>query len=484
MEIKVMMTKFLKRNNWRISLSLLCGMSSGFIFVVNFPIFWTIGRIAKLGLVALSVIPFIIIVSLLLAVSYHFKKNSTRFENMIHIAIAIALLVLGSSLLSRYYAFVVPPQWIKGFGTEIELLTLIIGGIILFPIISFVLSNILQWSSTYLGKWLVTFANSLLYQGIFGGFVILILLSLGVLSFNTTGTHLNLALEDLMMTVYSWVKYQIGDHLYPVVIASEENWLIFADIESIPDFQNTWPFSDEELQVIEQKVLGLDAYLANKGIELYFIFPPNKNTIYPDYLPPEIPVIGEISRMDQITEIFKAHEEIIFVDLEKIFIEEKETNQLYYSTDSHWNNWGAFIAYRALAERIHEDFPEIQPHPFDHFALPPASVSPGDIADMVMLNISEEFTQSISRNWMNFSTSENGNLRRYFQPDSKGPRLIMFHDSFGFKLLEFFLDHFSYSSFVHGWLIDPLIIEAEQPDIVIVEMTERKLFYLLQIPDL
>jgi hypothetical protein len=55
------------------------------------------------------------------------------------------------------------------------------------------------------------------------------------------------------------------------------------------------------------------------------------------------------------------------------------------------------------------------------------------------------------------------------------PRLVMFHDSFGLRLIRFLSEHFSRSVYVEARDVKRLTVEWEQPDVVILEVCERYL---------
>ncbi len=63
--------------------------------------------------------------------------------------------------------------------------------------------------------------------------------------------------------------------------------------------------------------------------------------------------------------------------------------------------------------------------------------------------------------------------------DPSLPRLVMFRDSFGFCLIPFLAEHFSFSLFQWAWapttniVVDQEIIEQYNPDIVIIELVDR-----------
>lgn len=102
-----------------------------------------------------------------------------------------------------------------------------------------------------------------------------------------------------------------------------------------------------------------DAYLSRKGVKLFRIMiGPNKGTIYPEHLP-----LWAKPASPNATDALLAGTGVQhYVDLRPSLLAAKATQPeaLYYKTDTHWNFLGAGIAFRAFAQRISKDAPDIE----------------------------------------------------------------------------------------------------------------------------
>ena len=54
------------------------------------------------------------------------------------------------------------------------------------------------------------------------------------------------------------------------------------------------------------------------------------------------------SRLDQLVAHLKAHSNLTIVDLREAHLDEKSRHQVFYRTDTHWNNRGAYVGYTQI----------------------------------------------------------------------------------------------------------------------------------------
>jgi peptidoglycan/LPS O-acetylase OafA/YrhL len=92
------------------------------------------------------------------------------------------------------------------------------------------------------------------------------------------------------------------------------------------------------------------AETANTSVVL--LIGPNKATLYPEYLPGEIEP-SEQRYVTHFTERLGTIANITVVDPVEDLLRTKESaGLLYYRTDTHWNDKGAFLAFSVLADRM------------------------------------------------------------------------------------------------------------------------------------
>lgn len=278
----------------------------------------------------------------------------------------------------------------------------------------------------------------------------------------------------------------IRDTIYNRVLIGPDNWLNYIGENSLDDFQHTIPFTEDELATIQGNLDSIQQQLAAKNRYFYVVIPPNKATIYPEKMPGEIQKLGEMSRLDQLVEYQKKHEGFDVIDLRQQLITAKQNEVVYYSSDSHWNPYGAWVGYYAITERISVDFPEITPHRIQEYEKKEELISEGDllriagnrIASETILNLKPIYEEKITyqtfmENGVKYTISDNENKEL--------PSAVVFKDSAFTALTPFLANHFSHAVYVWSFKYDSNLIDEMNPDIVIFECKERYIHTLLDI---
>lgn len=129
--------------------------------------------------------------------------------------------------------------------------------------------------------------------------------------------------------------------LAPEVIQGRDDWLFTT--ESYPDFTGDNIPSEEALA---EKLAGmeqLNQICQSKGIQLHIVAMPNKNKVYPEYMPSvdQVPY----SALNTLEDYVHANSQVSFHYFEDEILGGKVYGQLYYKHDTHWNNRGGLVAY-------------------------------------------------------------------------------------------------------------------------------------------
>jgi alginate O-acetyltransferase complex protein AlgJ len=161
-----------------------------------------------------------------------------------------------------------------------------------------------------------------------------------------------------LLQLYNVVKQTIfhTDPLPQKVVEGTNGWYFLGDDNSneIKESKGIENFSQEELKSSLQKILSHQSWLRKQDIEFYLAVAPNKTSVYGEYLP-----IRKSEKETQVEQLkFASLNNFNFVDLKSNFSLARQ-RRLYHKTDSHWNDYGAFLGYTALIEKIKADFPEV-----------------------------------------------------------------------------------------------------------------------------
>jgi alginate O-acetyltransferase complex protein AlgJ len=237
-------------------------------------------------------------------------------------------------------------------------------------------------------------------------------------------------------------------------------------------------------------LVKLDKKTSANGGSLWVVIPPDKNTIYPQYMPAQIPVIGQTSRLDQVIDYLKENTEVKVLDLRPLFGEVSQSSQIYYKKDAHCNCLGAYYASNEILKQVSALHPEVQPHPLSDYQAGVMSDTTLDIARTMGVTLMED-TFPLTPNfptgsityvkhqlypWMKVAVNSQTNL----------PTALFMHDSFYTECLYQFIEpQFSRVIFTHhgaSLLSDDLdAIQSDKPDVVIVEFAERHIEFFLNL---
>lgn len=270
----------------------------------------------------------------------------------------------------------------------------------------------------------------------------------------------------------------------PKAIQGKDDWL-FLDNDSnrvIQQITGDLIFSDRRLQqwqfVLETRYL----WLREKGIPYFFLIAPNKECVYPEYLPEGVH-LSSARCINQLSQHLQAHSFFKIIYPLPELAAAKAGMLVYRKQDTHWNAFGAFTAYQSLTleiAKLRQIF-ILQPEVLRFFECQKA----GDLGTKLGIRqettIDVEFLQGkIATCVFNNQVRNQGNLMIFEHPDRTLPKAVFFRDSFASDLLPFLAE--SFSKLVVAWQpnLDYILIQQEQPDLVISQQIER---YLTSIPN-
>ncbi|HIE24783.1 MAG TPA: hypothetical protein EYP74_02155, partial [Anaerolineales bacterium] len=227
---------------------------------------------------------------------------------------------------------------------------------------------------------------SWLFIFIFFGILITPLKSL---NFNPHEINSDFYNRDKLINLATDTRVLIGDRVFPKVLVGEEGWLFYTGEKNMDDYQNIIPFSDEELAHIQINLDALSEEYEEKGITLLVVVPPSKPSIYPEYIPKEIPVFGSETRLDQLVAYLDENGNTSIMDFRPLLIDAKKERDVYYKTDTHWNEYGSYIAYKEIITELAKTYPAIQPHLFSDYKIIKHDI-PLDLAKNIGATIFDE----------------------------------------------------------------------------------------------
>lgn len=180
--------------------------------------------------------------------------------------------------------------------------------------------------------------------------------------------------------------------MWPIVSGNGYNFFFQ---KMMPDFMQTNTLSGGQIDSLTSRIKSRIDELkqVSPNTEIIYMVVPSKASIYPDLVPEEYAKGTGKSRLEQVNEALEAGGATV-INLLEIFKEHKDDElKLYWKTDSHWTDYGAYVAYTELFNHISEKFPSAAPRKQDEFEFKKDFYNGGDMIYYLMMdqNVAQEY---------------------------------------------------------------------------------------------
>jgi len=297
--------------------------------------------------------------------------------------------------------------------------------------------------------------------------------------------------EILIYRYHREMKKRFGQSGVPDVIVGKDGWYFYTGNRSLDDFRGLMPLTQQQLISWKKNLVRKRDWLAKQGIHYLFVMVPNKQTIYPEYLPDYFQKAKGTTRVEQLMETLKQDRDVEVLDLRPGLLNAKSERRLYQKTDTHWNEYGAFVGYKEIMHKISQWFPKEQ-FKFDFYFHDTMTEGPaGDLARVLGLHETTKEMCPLLKE-VHFCAQlmelrleiENPQKLKETEPFMNGCkdanlRALVFKDSFFNMIQPFFSENFQ--QVVYLWqdydqkTVERLI-DTLHPDLVIEERVERFCF--------
>lgn len=287
----------------------------------------------------------------------------------------------------------------------------------------------------------------------------------------------------------------------PNILVGKNGWLYFLGETGSVLTAPEKPYTQAELEQWKNVLTARARYFSERGSKYVFVVAPNKQSVYPEFFPL---FTAKNTRLDQLSKYLGQYPEVPFINLKDPLISGKnDGNNLYFKTDTHWNELGAFVADRYITSLLSVSIPAIQPIALSGAKIGKETFNNGDCTKLMGLFgwIKESAPQVKLADQRLEPQFEKGNGYATeistFQKLLRGgrdvrapynrqlPKAVVFHDSFGEQIKPYLATHFSRAAFQlrqADLAVDLDLVAAEKPDVVIQEVVERHVVQLVPYP--
>lgn len=276
------------------------------------------------------------------------------------------------------------------------------------------------------------------------------------------------------------------------VIAGKDGWLFYAADGGMDDWIQAEPFTAAELEAWRDTLVRRRAFLTKRDISFLLVIAPDKQMVYPEFMPDSLRRLREDYRADQLIAYMRqTTPDFEILDLRSPIQAAKKGELLYHRYDTHWNDRGGLVGYQAMATALRRWLPSLEPLARSDFDTDPA-VPSGDKTTMLGLKDPGKVAMPglVLRRGVGYRVVFPETVDAYGEvghlitehADRSLPRAVVFRDSFAGRLIPYLSEHFSRASYLWQNELDYPEIEKEMPDVVIQEYVARHLFTYVPYP--
>jgi alginate O-acetyltransferase complex protein AlgJ len=294
--------------------------------------------------------------------------------------------------------------------------------------------------------------------------------------------------RTLLRWEHRWKGQWFHESTVSDVMIGRDGWLFLAGPCMIDDWRGARPLTLQQLKDWQTLLERRRDWLARRGIKYLWVVTPNKESIYPEFLPEWMMRVGSATRLNQFLAHMKAHSSVEVLDLRPALLQAKTTARTYLITDTHWNQYGAFISYQAIMQALRRQLPDLgEPLPLANFEIRCFQTKGGNLATMLGQEHSmpeKDYVKLIPRpplapigchadtNILNQKWTL-GTHPLYTENPARTHKALFFRDSFSESLWPFFAYHFQRAVYIWLYIWDSQVIEREKPDVVVDQLVER-----------
>ena len=289
--------------------------------------------------------------------------------------------------------------------------------------------------------------------------------------------------RDLLIYFNSRIRYALGDSGSSAVAVGRSGWLFLAkDSQIRQKFRGEVHFQPDTLSRFIEEMQRRASWLRSRNSELLLVIIPNKSTIYPTHVPKSWTRLGP-HPTDQLVAALSDQDSVHWLDLRPLLRAAAGQEQIYDKFDSHWNDKGCYLAYRAIMEALAQSH-HVHTVLEDQIRFDRISRA-GDLSRM--LNLSGYLTEETWRgSVLSSGVSEPRRIPNFKQFEAEGyssrtryadaPSALILCDSFvASYMIKYLQESFAEAHFMpHNRLTFPADnIRERRPDLVIYICAER-----------
>ena len=268
------------------------------------------------------------------------------------------------------------------------------------------------------------------------------------------------------------------------VVEGKDGWLFLGQDTNDVIAQHTGRlrFSRRQLDDWRHVLETRFAWLGCRGIPYFHVVPPNAHSVYPEYLPDGVVPVAERPLLQLMRHLEETESRARLIYPLDELVAHKPRDLVYIPTDTHWNELGAFIAYKRLMREV-AAVTNVRDIEWEQLFISRNEL-PGDLGGKLEpVRMSMQIFVDVM-GWQAHYAQDNrvrftGRRIEYTCKLAPDTTCLMHGDSFAEKLLHVVAESFGRLVFCHMPSLDFGVVQEVRPDVVIGLLNER---FMLQVP--
>lgn len=271
------------------------------------------------------------------------------------------------------------------------------------------------------------------------------------------------------------------------VYLGKQQWMMFRGNLALENRRGKLPWRPQDLDAWVDALKTRQSRLAAAGVRYLYVVAPDKESVYPEFLPDSVRPIGP-TRLDAwLARLAQDAPQVEVLDLRGALIAHKRDDRdgdwLYNPYGTHWSGRGALVAVRAMLGRLRAmglgfDVPALETFRREELEGGGDSWAESMYIGDVLVEHVYNYLPPTLRARVAFSGPQGVGRVRVSELEAQGlPRVMLMHDSFGLYVQKLLGELCSYLQGNWGESLDLREVQAKKPDVVVDLFVERMLNY-------
>lgn len=162
----------------------------------------------------------------------------------------------------------------------------------------------------------------------------------------------NIGFREQFLKVAANIKVKIfHSSTSEKVHIGEDGWYFYTPNSNLEIASGEYPLSDAMLKAIARKQQAISNYYKSQGVDYVLVLTPSKASVYPEYIGGADYRVG-VSPVDIVEDYLLQHTDVKVVNTKTALIEKKGEEKLFLKTDTHFTQYGSYLAYRAIYDSL------------------------------------------------------------------------------------------------------------------------------------